>query len=215
MDRELESLVARAAGPPPADGPDLAEVRRRASRRERRRRLAAAGAVAAAALLAVPAWQALRPTPDVLVVDEPGDVARPALAPFDPADDVTADVATDLAPAQLDLQPTRLPADTQRCAGPAAGPDGATTSTTYCGPHGPITLTTGPHPTLEETGQPVRVGARTGWLDRLADGRWQLTLSDRDSMDDLHVRLVVPGAWTPTSVVGVLRSIPAVQASIG
>lgn len=186
---ELDALLRDLVGP--AAQLDVERLRRSARARRIRQQ---AGAVLAALALLVPAAATL--------------LWRDAGSPDPP---VAAIPALDAEAARL--EPARLPEGFARCAGPVAVGDLVTTS--YCGVDGQILhLYRGPHAALDERGEPFEVAGRPGRLTGM-DDRTLVTVSDRDSPDDLHYRLDAPANMDPRTLRTLLESIPGLAGGPG
>ncbi|MBA2579197.1 MAG: hypothetical protein H0V05_21580 [Euzebyaceae bacterium] len=199
MAPELRELMRAAAGPPAVA--DVEAIRAGARRRRTRRRTAGAVAVA---VIAVPlALAVLGPLTSTTVglTDRPPPEAPavvPALERVDAADAGA---------------PTLLPAGFTRCKGPAIA--GALTVTEFCDGDVVLRLRHGPHSALEERGEEIPVGTRTGTTLVADDGWREVTVSDSDSPGDTHYRLEAPAAYSPEVLAEILESIPDFERAAG
>lgn len=206
MDDDVRRLVASAAGPSPSAA-DVEAIQAGVRRRRRTRQIltASTALVLILALVAIGDW---RPPGRVQVFT----MDASALSPFDPT--VTTGPAAHvptLSRIQIEAQPTLQPPGYRRCAGPTT--TGRVTTTRYCGPGADITLHTGAHTLLPETGDPIQIGSKTAWFQRLSDQRGRITISDQNSPVDTHYQLDVPASIDPGTAAAILASIPDINAA--
>jgi hypothetical protein len=214
-DAGLRARVRAAAPPPPPL--DVDGLARRVRRRARRRRQVSV--VAALALLAPVVASLLLVAREAT---EPEILAPPPAPTFAVLSASPVPVAPEplAGGPDLDHLPTRLPAGVVRCAAPDADEPAAVTplddelsEAVWCRDGSPaLRLLTGPHATLpeEKSATVVGVGRRLGYAEVVGAVR-RITASDRDSMEDVHLRLEA-AAGTPTALLAeVLGSVPALR----
>lgn len=184
MSVDPHDLVDRAAGPP-AGPPDVRAVRRRVAQRRRNRQIAAAvTAVATIGGTGLLAAELVPPTPTAVnIAADPGAGQR--------------------------YEPTWLPEATMLCRPPRN--DDGLLITQYCTEDATLTLLRGPHERLRERGHRIAVAHLTGWF-QADEHRVVVTVSDRDSMDDIHYQLTSDApTHAPETLARILASIPALS----
>ena len=80
----------------------------------------------------------------------------------------------------------------------------------FCATEADVVVATGPHASIPEEGDILGVSRRDGFVDR-TDGLVTLTVSDANSLDDTHFRVMAEESVAPQTLVEIMSSIPAIE----
>ncbi|MEE8600878.1 hypothetical protein [Euzebya tangerina] len=201
-DSELHDLLVRAVDEaPPLDAERLSK--RLGQRRRRRQVGRAVGAIGSVVVL-VAAVATLLPWLDRDDVQLAGPVAVAAF------EGVQGEGVPTLLPEAAVVCPPAEHALGAAEAVTVAAEDPAVTTTWFCAPALDVVLLAGPHASLPETGDVVAVARRDGFVQQ-ESGTISLTVSDDNSLEDVHYRVVASDPVAIQTLVSIMESIPAIE----